>query len=107
LVRDRSNSGVRTRSRRCAHAAVLTPLCSRRCVRPSARAASAELATVAAVTGKLPDPAEYLETWKKIDATASDTYRYLNFDTIKNYTDSAQTITLSPEVVEAAKAASA
>jgi len=69
--------------------------------------ASAELATVAAVTGKLPDPAEYLETWKKIDATASDTYRYLNFDTIKNYTDSAQTITLSPEVVEAAKAASA
>jgi len=65
--------------------------------------ASAELATVAAITGKLPSPAEYLESWKKIDSSAADTYRYLNFDTITNYTDKAHTITLSPEIVAAAK----
>jgi aconitate hydratase 2/2-methylisocitrate dehydratase len=65
--------------------------------------ASAELATVAAITGKLPTPAEYLEAWKKIDASAADTYRYLNFDTIESFTDKAQTITLSPEVLAAAK----
>jgi aconitate hydratase 2/2-methylisocitrate dehydratase len=64
---------------------------------------SAELATVAAITGKLPSPEEYLESWRKIDATASDTYRYLNFDTISTFTDSANTISLSPEVVAAAK----
>ena len=34
---------------------------------------------------------------------ADDTYRYLNFDTIDAFTDTAHTITLSPEVVEAAK----
>ena len=66
--------------------------------------ASAELATVAAITGKLPQPAEYLEAWKKIDSTAADTYRYLNFDTIENYTEKAHTVSLSPEVVAAAKA---
>jgi len=65
--------------------------------------ASAELATVAAITGKLPTPSEYLEAWKKIDATAADTYRYLNFDTLDTFTDKAQTINLSPEVVAAAK----
>ena len=65
--------------------------------------ASAELAALAAIQGKLPSPPEYLEAWKKIDATAADTYRYLNFDTIESFTDKAQTITLSPEVVAAAK----
>ena len=65
--------------------------------------ASAELATVAAVYGRLPTPAEYLDEWKKIDAAAADTYRYLNFDTISSFTDKAQTISLSPEVVAAAK----
>jgi aconitate hydratase 2/2-methylisocitrate dehydratase len=65
--------------------------------------ASAELATVAAIEGKLPTPEEYLASWKQIDATADDTYRYLNFDTIESFTDKAQTITLSPEVVAAAE----
>merc|ERR1719335_961623 len=65
--------------------------------------ASAELAALAAIDGKLPTPAEYLEAWKKIDATAADTYRYLNFDTIPSYNDKAHTITLSPEIVAAAK----
>jgi len=65
--------------------------------------ASAELATVAAITGSLPSPEEYLESWKKINATAADTYRYLNFDTIDSFTDRAQTISLSADVVAAAK----
>merc|ERR1711865_849545 len=41
--------------------------------------ASAELATVAATLGRLPTPDEYLQAWKKVDAVADDTYRYLNF----------------------------
>ena len=49
--------------------------------------ASAELATVAAINGKLPTPEEYLDQWKKIDATADDTYRYLNFDTLSSFTE--------------------
>jgi len=65
--------------------------------------ASAELATVAAITGSLPSSEEYLESWKKINATAADTYRYLNFDTIDSFTDRAQTISLSADVVAAAK----
>jgi len=65
--------------------------------------ASAELATLAAINGKLPTGNEYLEAWKKIDATADDTYRYLNFDTITSFTEKAHTVTLSPDVVAAAK----
>merc|ERR1719499_2869658 len=44
--------------------------------------ASAELAAVAAIEGKLPTPAEYLEQWKKLDSTADDVYQYINFDTM-------------------------
>jgi len=65
--------------------------------------ASAELATVAAITGKLPKPAEYLEQWKKIDSDAADTYRYMNFDEMQTYTEKAHTISLSPEIVAATK----
>ena len=65
--------------------------------------ASAELAAVAAIEGKLPTPEVYLEAWKKIDSTAADTYRYLNFDTLEHYTEKAHTVSLSPEVVAAAK----
>ena len=51
--------------------------------------ASAELAAVAALIGRLPTPAEYQEYAKEIDATAADTYRYLNFDKIGSYTEKA------------------
>ncbi|HIP76712.1 MAG TPA: bifunctional aconitate hydratase 2/2-methylisocitrate dehydratase [Psychromonas hadalis] len=50
---------------------------------------SAELAAVAAIEGKLPSVAEYMKYAKTLDATASETYRYLNFDQIKSYTDKA------------------
>jgi len=65
--------------------------------------ASAELAAVAAIRGELPTPEQYLEAWKKIDATSEDTYRYLNFDTISSFAEKAHTITLSPDVIAAAK----
>ncbi|WP_394203973.1 bifunctional aconitate hydratase 2/2-methylisocitrate dehydratase [Shewanella waksmanii] len=54
--------------------------------------ASAELAAVAALLGRLPSPAEYQEYAKELDATAADTYRYLNFDEIKSYTDKADNV---------------
>ena len=66
--------------------------------------ASAELAAVASILGKLPTPAEYLEQWKKLDSTADDVYQYINFDTMPDYTSKATTVTLSPDVVAAAKA---
>ena len=35
---------------------------------------------MASTIGRLPTPDEYLAQWKKIDANAEDTYKYLNFD---------------------------
>jgi len=46
---------------------------------------SAELAAVGSILGRLPTVEEYLEYAKRIDAMASDIYRYLNFDTIAEF----------------------
>lgn len=51
--------------------------------------ASAELAAVASLLGKLPTPEEYLQFMDQVDKTAEDTYRYLNFDQLSQYTDKA------------------
>ncbi|HCD12594.1 bifunctional aconitate hydratase 2/2-methylisocitrate dehydratase [Shewanella sp.] len=51
--------------------------------------ASAELAAVAALLGRLPSLEEYQEYAKELDATAADTYRYLNFDQLESYTKKA------------------
>jgi aconitate hydratase 2/2-methylisocitrate dehydratase len=53
---------------------------------------SAELAGVGAILGKLPTPAEYMEYAKQIDATAADTYRYLNFHKMESYTKKADNV---------------
>jgi len=58
---------------------------------------SAELAGVGAILGKLPSPAEYMEYAAQIDATAADTYRYLNFDKMEEYTKKADTVILQVE----------
>ncbi|EPJ48156.1 MAG: aconitate hydratase 2/2-methylisocitrate dehydratase [Osedax symbiont Rs1] len=47
--------------------------------------ASAELAAVAAITGKLPTVAEYLEYAKTYDTMSGEIYRYLNFDQMDSY----------------------
>ena len=54
--------------------------------------ASAELAAVAALLGRLPSPDEYQTYAKELDATAADTYRYLNFDQLTSYTKKADEV---------------
>ncbi len=51
---------------------------------------SAELASVGAILGKLPTPAQYMEYAKDLDAMAADIYRYLNFDQIAKFRKSAE-----------------
>ena len=51
--------------------------------------ASAELAAVASLLGKLPTPDEYQTFMAQVDKTAVDTYRYLNFDKLSQYTEKA------------------
>ncbi|CAM9134641.1 unnamed protein product, partial [Ectocarpus fasciculatus] len=48
---------------------------------------SAELAAVVAIEGKLPSVSEYMAYADKINATAKDTFRYLNFDKLDEYVD--------------------
>ncbi|SHF54117.1 bifunctional aconitate hydratase 2/2-methylisocitrate dehydratase [Vibrio gazogenes] len=54
--------------------------------------ASAELSAVGAILGRIPTTQEYLEYAAKIDATAADTYRYLNFHKMNQYTEKADTV---------------
>ena len=51
---------------------------------------SAELAAVGAILGKLPTPEEYLEFASKLDAMSADIYRYMNFDQIVEFQNSAE-----------------
>lgn len=51
--------------------------------------ASAELAAVASLLGRLPNPEEYQQYMEQVDKTAVDTYRYLNFDKLEQYTEKA------------------
>ncbi|PTQ73588.1 bifunctional aconitate hydratase 2/2-methylisocitrate dehydratase [Pseudomonas sp. GV071] len=51
--------------------------------------ASAELAAVASILGKLPTVAEYMEYAASIDSMAADVYRYLSFDQIAEFRDAA------------------
>ena len=54
--------------------------------------ASAELASVAAVLGKLPTPEEYQQYASQIDSMSADIYKYLNFDQMESYTDAAANV---------------
>ncbi|WP_273857544.1 bifunctional aconitate hydratase 2/2-methylisocitrate dehydratase [Photobacterium sp. GSS17] len=54
--------------------------------------ASAELSAVGAILGRIPTVEEYMEYAKQIDATAADTYRYLNFHLMEQYTKKADTV---------------
>jgi len=59
--------------------------------------ASAELAAVAAIEGKLPTVDQYLKYAKEIEATASDTFRYLNFDKLPDYVAAGEKADLGPD----------
>ena len=52
--------------------------------------ASAELAAIAALMGKLPSAQEYMSYATKIDSMAPEIYRYLNFDTMPEFTAAAE-----------------
>lgn len=56
--------------------------------------ASAELASVAAVMGKLPTVEEYLEYAKTFDSMSGEIYKYLNFDQMDSYTNAAEQVIL-------------
>ncbi len=60
--------------------------------------ASAELASVTSITGALPTVAEYMEYAEKINATAADTYRYLNFHKMPEYTKKADDVIVQQAV---------
>ncbi|MCC7516433.1 MAG: bifunctional aconitate hydratase 2/2-methylisocitrate dehydratase [Pseudomonadales bacterium] len=53
---------------------------------------SAELAAVAAVLGKLPTPAEYLEYAGKLNTMGAEIYRYLNFNEIESFQQAADKV---------------
>ena len=52
--------------------------------------ASAELASIASILGKLPTPAEYMEYASKLDSMAPEIYKYLNFDQLPDFVESAK-----------------
>ena len=54
--------------------------------------ASAELAAVCSLLGKIPTVEEYMQYAATIDATSADTYRYLNFDQIESYQTEADKV---------------
>ena len=64
--------------------------------------ASAELAAVASIEGELPTPATYMKYMDTVNATADDTYRYLNFDQLPAFVKSADSVEISAEMKEAA-----
>ncbi len=54
--------------------------------------ASAELAAITAILGKLPTVEEYQRYAADIDTMAADVYRYLNFNEIEDYTRAAENV---------------
>ena len=51
--------------------------------------ASAEIAAVSSILGRIPTREEYMEFAKDLDPMAADVYRYLNFDEIESFQKSA------------------
>ena len=54
--------------------------------------ASAELAAVSAIMGKIPTKSEYLKYAGDLDTMAGDIYRYLNFDKVDEYVKAADSV---------------
>jgi aconitate hydratase 2/2-methylisocitrate dehydratase len=55
---------------------------------------SAELAAVCSKLGRIPTVAEYLEHTGVVTAAASEVYRYMNFDQIQEYAETAKGVTV-------------
>jgi aconitate hydratase 2/2-methylisocitrate dehydratase len=54
--------------------------------------ASAELSAIASKLGRLPTVAEYLADMGVVNSQGAETYRYMNFDKIKEYEEVAETV---------------
>ncbi len=52
--------------------------------------ASAELAAIASVLGRIPNAEEYMEYASKIDSMAPEIYNYLNFDQVPDFLQAAE-----------------
>jgi aconitate hydratase 2/2-methylisocitrate dehydratase len=57
--------------------------------------ASAELAAVAAVLGKLPTNEEYQQYAGMLDSMGEEVYQYMNFDRMDSYTEEADKINVA------------
>ncbi|MBS3951364.1 MAG: bifunctional aconitate hydratase 2/2-methylisocitrate dehydratase [Methylomicrobium sp.] len=57
--------------------------------------ASAELASVCSILGRIPTFDEYMQYAIQIQQTSEDTYRYLNFDKIDDYKNKADNVALT------------
>ncbi len=62
--------------------------------------ASAELAAISAILGKLPNVDEYLSHMKEINTMSSDIFRYMNFNEIEAYKKAAENASLPSVTIE-------
>jgi len=65
--------------------------------------ASAELAAIAAILGKLPTKAEYLQMYEVLTKKKSTTYSYLNFDQQDGYVNAGKNVEIEQTVRDKAK----
>merc|ERR1712203_417183 len=65
--------------------------------------ASAELAAVAAIMGKLPSKDEYLKYYESLASKKDSTYKYLNFHLTDNYVEAAKNVSIEQDVLDSAK----
>merc|ERR1719456_1849159 len=69
--------------------------------------ASAELAAVSSILGRLPTPEEYLRYYVELGKTRESTYKYLNFDQVAEYAEAADEVQIDAATLTAARAAMA
>lgn len=67
--------------------------------------ASAELAAVSALLGRLPTPEEYQKYYVELGKDKDNIYKYLNFDQVESYVEAADEVTIDDSIRKAAKAA--
>jgi len=62
--------------------------------------ASAELAAISSILGKLPTTDEYQSFMSEINTMSADIFRYMNFNEIKSYKDAADNVKLPAVTIE-------
>merc|ERR1712050_792321 len=65
--------------------------------------ASAELAAISAIMGKLPTKDEYLNAYGSLASKKDATYKYLNFHQTDNYVEAAKEVEIEKDVMDNAK----